>query len=292
MQKHRYTRLLWGLFLGLFWVFSPLRAETENALLWQIEADNGRISHLFGTIHSDDPRVLSLPKPVAMAFDKARTLALELDLGNEDAKAMGQAMLLPDGKDLLSLVGPELYTQSVIAMGERGYPEGVVSRMEPWAIFITLSMPQPGSGLYLDYVLYMGAQEQGKKVVGLEKMAEQLAVFTGLGRDEQVTLLRDTLRDYKQYPELFQELIAAYLNRDLTALVSISEQGMVSSDKALEQRFMNALVEERNQRMAKRLKPLFQKGGVFAAVGALHLPGDEGLLTLLRKQGLTVKPVY
>lgn len=292
MQKHRYTRLLWGLFLGLFWVFSPLRAETENALLWQIETANGRISHLFGTIHSDDPRVLNLPKPVATAFDKARTLVLEMDLGAEDTKAMGQAMFLPEGRDLLSLVGPELYTQSVIAMGERGYPEGVVSRMEPWAIFMMLSMPRPDSGLYLDYVLYMGAQEQGKKVVGLERMAEQLAVFTGLSRDEQVTLLRDTLRNYKQYPALFQELIVAYLNRDLATLLSISEQEMASSDKALEQRFMRALVDVRNQRMAQRLMPLFQKGGVFAAVGALHLPGDEGLLTLLRKQGLTVKPVY
>jgi hypothetical protein len=100
------------------------------------------------------------------------------------------------------------------------------------------------------------------------------------------------LRDYKQYPQLFRQLIDAYLERDLEALVEISEQEMASSDKALQERFMQALVEERNRRMAERLLPLLEKGGIFAAVGALHLAGEEGIIALLRKQGMGVTPVY
>jgi hypothetical protein len=292
MQKNSLCRLLVILLLGLLWAPLPLMAETENALLWHIESSGGAQSHLFGTIHSEDARVLMLPEPVAAAFDAADTLVLEMDLGMEDGKAMGQAMMLPPGNDLLSLVGAELYQQSVIAMGERGYPEGVVNRLQPWAIVMTLSMPQPKSGLYLDYVLFRGAQEQGKAVTGLERLQEQLAVFTELSHEEQVILLRDTLRDYQQYPRLFQQLIEAYLKRDLDALLAISEQEMASSDAALHQRFMQSLVAERNRRMANRLLPLLEQGGIFAAVGALHLPGEEGLVALLREQGLKVTPVY
>jgi uncharacterized protein YbaP (TraB family) len=292
MQISRLCRQLLFLLLLLPWAVGPLSAETANALLWRIETPDGAVSHLLGTIHSDDNRVLTLPEPVARAYDAADTLVLEMDLGAEDAKAMGQAMLLPPGQDLLSLVGPELYSRSVIAMGERGYPEGVISRLQPWAVVMTLSMPRPESGLFLDYVLFMGAKEQGKAIVGLESMAEQLAVFTDLGMEEQRTLLRDTLRDYKQYPQLFRQLIDAYLERDLEALVEISEQEMASSDKALQERFMQALVEERNRRMAERLLPLLEKGGIFAAVGALHLAGEEGIIALLRKQGMGVTPVY
>jgi len=292
MQKQLFARWLIVLLLGLVWACAPLRAETENALLWRIETPAGAVSHLFGTIHSEDPRVLTLSEPVASAFDAATTLVLEMDLGAEDGKEMGRAMLLPPGENLLSLVGAELYNQSVIALGERGYPEGVVNRLQPWAIVMTLSMPQPQTGLFLDYVLFRAAQEQGKAVVGLERLAEQLAVFTGLNCEEQVTLLRDTLREYRQFPQQFQQLIDAYLKRDLKALVTISEQEMGSSDAALQQRFMQALVDERNLRMATRLAPLLAQGGVFAAVGALHLPGDNGLVALLRGQGLTVTPLY
>jgi len=293
MQKNYLNRGIVILLIALSWTAAPLKAaEIENALLWRIETANGAVSHLFGTIHSEDSRVLTLPDPVAKAYDDASTLVLELDLDNADNKAMGQAMLLPQGQDLLSMVGTDLYTQSVIALGERGYPEGVVTRLQPWAIVMTLSVPKPETGLFLDYVLYRGAQEQGKKIVGLEKMAEQLAVFTDLSISDQVTLLRDTLKEYKQFPQQFQQLIEVYLQRDLNKLVTLSEEGMTSSDKALQEHFMTALVDKRNRRMAERLAPLLNKGGVFAAVGALHLPGDTGLVALLRKQGLTVTPVY
>jgi len=292
MQKISTVRWVEGLLLALIIVSTPLHAESANALLWRIEAPNGAVSHLFGTIHSEDPRVLSLSAPVAEAYDAAGTLVLEMDLGAEDGKAMGEAMLLPEGQDLLTLVGTQLYSQSVIALGERGYPEGVIKRLQPWAVAVTLSMPKPETGLFLDYVLYRGAQEQGKTVVGLETLDEQLAVFTSLSTAEQLTLLRDTLRDYKELPQQFQALIDAYLQRDLSKLQALSEQEMVSSDKGLQEHFMDVLVNQRNQRMAERLSPLLQKGGVFAAVGALHLPGDKGLVALLRQQGFTVKPVY
>jgi uncharacterized protein YbaP (TraB family) len=287
------TRLYPLLLLLLLLVAAAPRAETQRGLLWRVETGEGAVSYLFGTIHSEDPRVLALPKPVSRAFDSASTLVLEMDLGAKDALAAGQAMMLPEGQDLQGLLGAELYRQSVSAMAARGYPEQVVDRLQPWAIVMTLSMPQPKTGLFLDYVLYLQAVEQGKPVVGLEQMGEQLGVFTSLSLQEQKTLLRDTLRDYRSFPQLFEQLLSAYLQRDLQALARLSEQqNMGGSDAALQQRFMGSLVDARNRRMADRLMPLLEKGGVFAAVGALHLPGDDGILSLLRRQGLRVSSVY
>jgi uncharacterized protein YbaP (TraB family) len=269
------------------------RAETEKGLLWRIETREGAVSHLFGTIHSEDPRVLALPEPVSRRFDSARTLVLEMDLGAEDAVAMGQAMMLPAGEALRELLGPELYRQGVAAMAARGFPEAVVNRLQPWALILTLSMPQPETGLFLDYLLYLKAAELGKAVVGLERMDEQLAVFNSLSVNEQVSLLRDTLRDHDDFPRLFEQLLTTYLERDLQKLLALSEQqNLRGSDSALQQRFMSSLVDERNRRMASRLLPLLEKGGVFAAVGALHLPGETGLVAQLRRQGLELTPIY
>jgi hypothetical protein len=270
-----------------------VQAETEKGLLWRVETGEGAVSHLFGTIHSEDPRVLELPKPVSRAFDSARTLVLEMDLGAEEVQTMGQAMMLPADGELQQLLGPELYRQSVAAMAGRGYPATVVNRLQPWAVVLILNMPQPETGLFLDYLLYIKAAEQGKTVIGLEQMGEQLAVFTSLSLNEQVSMLRDTLRDHHNFSQLFEQLLSTYLERDLQKLLELSEQqNMRGSDTALQQRFMGSLVDERNRRMAERLLPLLEAGEVFAAVGALHLPGDTGLLALLRRQGLRVSPVY
>lgn len=293
MQKRSFLRFQSVVLVLSLLLASALQAETEKGLLWRVETSQGAVSHLFGTIHSEDPRVLNMPPAVSQAFDTAKTLVLEMDLGAADGMAMGQAMMLPPGKDLQSLIGAELYRQSVNAMAERGYPEAIINRLQPWAVVLTLSMPQPKTGLFLDYVLYIRAAEQGKAVVGLEQMGEQLSVFTSLSMEEQVSLLRDTLRENDKFPQMFEQLIEAYLQRDLQALAALSEQqSMSASDKALQQRFMDTLVDERNQRMVTRLLPLLEKGGVFAAVGALHLPGNSGLLTQLRQHGLRVSPVY
>lgn len=291
MQKNSvFSPLLLLLFLLL--VTGGIQAQSENALLWRIETPQGAVSHLFGTIHSEDPRVLALPVPVRQAFAAARTLVLEMDLGREQAAEMGRAMILPAEKNLQQLLGDELYRQSVTAMAGRGYTEAVVNRLYPWAIVLTLNMPKAETGEFLDYVLYRQALERGMAVHGLEQMQEQLSVFTSLSLDEQISLLRDTLRELDHFAEQFERLLEAYLKRDLRALAELGEQSMQGSDPQLQQRFMAALLDERNRLMANRLLPLLQEGGVFAAVGALHLPGENGLLALLRQQGLRIAPVY
>ncbi len=291
MQKKIFLALL-PLFLPLLLAAGATRADSENALLWRVETPQGAISYLFGTIHSEDPRVLTLPAPVRLAFSTANTLVLEMDLGRDEAAEMGRAMLLPPDKDLQSLIGADVYHQSVSAMAERGYAEAVVNRLQPWAVVLTLSMPQAETGLFLDYILYLQALEQGMTVLGLEQMNEQLGVFTSLSLDEQVSLLRDTLREHDEFPQMFEKLLQAYLQRDLRSLAELGEESMQGSDMALQQRFMGALLDERNKVMARRLLPLLEKGEVFAAVGALHLPGEQGLLAMLRRQGLRITPVY
>jgi uncharacterized protein YbaP (TraB family) len=43
--------------------------------------------------------------------------------------------------------------------------------------------------------------------------------------------------------------------------------------------------------MAARILPLLRDGGAFVAVGAAHLPGEEGVLARLESRGYTVSRV-
>ena len=82
-----------------------------------------------------------------------------------------------------------------------------------------------------------------------------------------------------------QALIAAWLRTDLGALYRLS----LDDNSPLQQRLMARVLHARNQRMAERLLPQLPKGGVFVAVGALHLPGADGLLARLKAAGFSLR---
>jgi uncharacterized protein YbaP (TraB family) len=69
--------------------------------------------------------------------------------------------------------------------------------------------------------------------------------------------------------------------------VTPEEEGENSDYAAFEQR----VILDRNKVMAERAAPILDSGNVFMAVGALHLPGKDGVIELLRQQGFTVTAV-
>lgn len=285
---HRSLALLGVMLLALF----SAALQAEQALLWRVQSAEGAVSHLFGTIHSDDPRVTALPEPVEQAFTQSATVVLEVELNAEVQQRMAQSILLPPAHQLADYIPNDLYRASLAAMAERGYPAEITSRLRPWALVLTLSMPQPMTGEFLDKVLHDRALAERKQVRGLETVDEQMAIFSELSLADQQALLRQALADQEQLPQMMETMLVAWLERDLGALQSLYEENLAGLPAALQSRFGQRLVESRNRLMAERAVPLLRQGGAFIAVGAMHLPGEEGVVALLREAGMTVSPVY
>ncbi len=264
----------------------------DHGLLWKVEGENTAPSYLFGTMHSEDPEVLRLPPAVERAFDSAEGVTLEVVLDADSLLAMTAAFMLADGSTLKSLIGADLYKRVVAAMAGQGLPESMVATMKPWAVAVTLTTPPSRTGMVLDLLLYQRAVAAGKAVDGLETPVEQMAVFDQLSLKDQLALLEDTLDNLKDIGQMLDALKDAYLARDLQHLVTISDASMRNTAPDLAERFNERLITERNHRMVERLQPRLHRGRQFIAVGALHLPGDEGLLNLLSRQGYRVTRVY
>lgn len=262
-------------------------------VLFEIQSAPGRApSFLFGTIHSDDPRVTELPAQVQAAFDASPGFILEvIPDGSAIIKAM-VTMAYTDGRRLSDVLPSELYRQASAALAERGMPEEAFRDFKPWAVMTLLSAPPAERGELLDLMLYRAAVEDGKRLEGLETMEEQLAVFDDLALTDQVALLRATLESWDQLPRMLDQLVMAYLARDLDALLELSEAYIAASEPRLASLFWEAVVESRNRRMLERLIPLLDQGGWFVAVGALHLAGDSGIVESLRRHGYRVSSVY
>jgi len=157
---------------------------------------------------------------------------------------------------------------------------------------VTLSTPALETGQVLDLVLYQDALQQDKAVYGLETIREQLDLFDSMPESDQVILLRDAVDNLSELDAMNAELLAVYKQRDIEGLLALNEVSMQTGDQRLAKDFQKRVIDDRNHRMAERMQQYLQQGKVFVAVGALHLPGEEGLLNLLEQQGYTVRRVY
>jgi hypothetical protein len=295
--------LLAGLVLLAGWVAAAAesrRATAEVAprdayrqgLLWRIRPPGRPPSYVFGTMHSEHPDVAVVPDPVREAFARSDRLILEMQLDQGSLGKVAEAMRVKSGQDLQALVGPQLFEESARIMGGLGVPTHALKGMKPWAVAVTLLTPRSDTGLFLDRMLYLEALAKGKPVSGLETAEEQMAVFDGLTLKEQIALLRESLELVPQLDGLYAQMRAAYTARDLEALAALNEGMLEKADQELAEVLTRRLVSERNPRMVDRLEPYLQQGNNFVAIGALHLPGDGGVLNLLARKGYDVEVVY
>jgi uncharacterized protein YbaP (TraB family) len=266
--------------------------EFTHGVLWAISKPGIRVSYLLGTIHSDDPRVTRLPPAVVQAFAKVRSFTGELDMSEDSLEQTQQAMLLPDDTLLETVIGQARFQKCVKLMADYGVPAAVVNKMKPWAVALQLNMPKPQSDRFLDLVLYQQAVARGLPVYALETIPEQIAVFDKLPGEQQITLLDEAMVNYESTPALIDSLIDLYLARDLAGLQSINEDQMQKGNAELAAKVEQRLIVSRNHRMVERMQVRLDQGSAFIAVGALHLPGKEGILNLLEQQGYLVKYVY
>jgi uncharacterized protein len=266
--------------------------DYRRGLLWKIETPGVAPSYLFGTYHSNDPRVTTLPCPVKQIFDRSASYTMEVIFNGAGFGSMAEAMFFNDGKTLKSVLGEPLYRETLRAMGaDEMTNAGGINNMKPWAVMVALSAPRAGRGLFLDMALQLDATLQGKPTYGLETMQEQIAVFNGMRLDDQVVLLRDAVQNYQLTQDAMEELTRAYLKRDLGALLALNDK-FKPQDAQIYDAMMDRLLVQRNANMAERMRARLKEGNAFVAVGALHLPGDTGLLRLLSAAGYRVTRVY
>lgn len=271
---------------------APAAAPAQPGLLWRIDKPGAAASHVFGTMHSEHPDIVTLPESVREALSGAAAVTLEMVMDPQSLAQLTDSMLITAGPQLPELIGADLYRRTVAAMASHGVPEHALRGMQPWAVATTLMVPKGSTGLFLDRVLYLEALAKGKPIDGLETAAEQMAVFGGMSAAEQVQLLEEALKQFPKLEETHAELRAAYVRRDLQALLDINDAALREGDPALARRFNERVIVDRNRRMVERMHPGLARGNAFFAVGALHLPGEQGILELLRRQGYRVTVVY
>ncbi|MEO4043788.1 TraB/GumN family protein [Hoeflea sp. CAU 1731] len=285
-------------------------AETVNGkgLLWRIEKDGVEPSWLFGTMHVADPRITAMTPAAREAFDKADVIAVEVkEIGENPEKLAGvlfgnpEFSALPDGQTLGDILDEEETAVLKVALRRKGVPYISVSKMRPWLVMSMLSTRDcdakymQAGAMLLDMKLAGDAADSGKKLLGLEAIEEQFRAINAAPLDSQVDMLIATAALDDRMEDLHETMTALYLERRIAAIMPMLAQmskiyGFPDGD-AQTAIFEDELINKRNRTMVERAGPIIDEGNAYLAIGALHLPGDDGLVELLRKSGYTLTAV-
>jgi uncharacterized protein YbaP (TraB family) len=258
-----------------------------DSFLWQVVSPEGKVNHLFGTIHLDAAQVAQ-PSPLLVALLRdSRALWLEVALDASSVNALPALMTLPPGEELESLIGRELFAHATRLLDAYGIDPAAANRLEPWAVYTTLNLPADMRGMPLDMALDRLARKHAKPVHGLETFAEQTAIFSAISRPDLLDLLEHTLCHHDRLQAETREVVTLYRAGDLKALLAVSTHEAGEAETRLNQR----LVAARNRTMAQRLLGPLRQGGQLVAIGALHLPGEDGVLALLAREGFVLRPM-
>lgn len=259
--------------------------EIDTAIFWSIKDGDRPAGYLLGTIHSEDPRVLDYTAEFLEQLSSNDIFAMEMVPDLPTLTELTRFMRYQDGKSLEGQVGAERYMKIRKALSAYKVPADWVMNMKIWAAVLTLSVPPPETGFAMDFSLSLRASGSGLRVVGLETLQDQLSFLENMPMEQQLTLLDQALEEYDRVREVHDRLVDHYLKGDLLALQAESEEQLQQLDSASRDYFIGQGIDARNQRMMQSVMPLLEQGRVFIAVGALHLPGEQGLITLLRKRG-------
>jgi len=286
--KHALIRCAASLFLGFAAVVA---ANERDGLFWSVAGEDGVTGYVLGTVHSEDPRVLEFTPAFIERLGACDTFAMELVPDLPTMTRLLDYMQLPGDGTLEAQVGAERYAAVREAMAGYGVPEPQLRRMKPWAAMMTLSLPPPKTGLFLDFHLSLRASGSGLDVVGLETLEEQLAFLEGLSLDDQLELLDQALADHARVREVHDLMVDTYLEGDLQALEAVAGEQMEELAADTRAWFQDEGIDARNRRMVDNALPHLAEGCAFIAVGALHLPGEAGVLALLREAGYRLAPL-
>jgi hypothetical protein len=292
-------------FTALF--FYNKQPYTEGTF-WQVSKDGEVLGHILGTIHMNDEKVTKLDKKVMDIFDNSVGYSIEAfpssHLWNpyHGFENIKKKMMFED-KTLADVAGKKTANDVFQILTKNGVNKEYATKIKPWAAMFSIAAKSKHSGPIVDHKLLDLASIQEKEIYQIESPEELLAAFYAMPMESQVELLRSKIEHFPKIQETLDNMVDAYMEEDLQSLMDASTSFVDKSDYQKNrhlQVYLKHSVYIRNIVMAHYMNLPFLygldrykgQGVTFVCVGALHLLGEKGVLSLLEKQyGFDIKRI-
>ena len=284
------TSLIVGVSASIF-----AQKKLDNSLLWEISG-NGleQPSYVYGTIHMIPEDDFFVTDELIKAIDNSKRVVFEIDMEemtdmNAVMPLMMQAFMKND-TTLADLLSEEDYKVVETFFSELGLPIMFLDRMKPMFLSALTAMDMEGGGIQgggtksYELEIMAIAQKNKAETGGLETMEFQMGIFDLIPYKEQAKMLVESIKNSDEQSESMEELVELYKKQDINGL-----QEMMHSQEDDLMEYEDLLLNTRNKNWIPIMEEDMAKGTTLFAVGAGHLPGEEGVLNLLKNAGYKVK---
>jgi len=269
-------------------------SQTPHALLWRISGKGiTRPSYLFGTMHilcASDARLTDSLKAAIAVCDE---VYFEINLSDmSDMLNSIKYMRMNDSKKLSDLLKPDEYARvkDYFTKHSSLLPFSMLERFKPMLISGLIEEQgldcQTTDGMELMIMQQLRSGSEKKPVNGLETAAFQAGLFDSIPYEQQAKELVNYIDSADENKKATRQLAELYVHQDLDSIGQLSDK-----DDPGMSGYMDLLLYNRNRKWARELDTLLPGKSLLIAVGAAHLPGKEGVIELLRREGYTVDPV-
>lgn len=268
------------------------QAPRERALLWKIQAPGNRTpSYLYGTFHMICPKDLVVDTLIKQAFVSTRQLYLEIDMTDNAALAMTmiQHMKMQDDQTLSQFLSKSDYDSvCTLFQSKTGIPlNNMLATTKPMLLsamlYPALLNCQPDSW---ELTFIKMSEGMNMKIGGLETIEHQLSLFDSIPYKDQAENLKLSLFKFDSVATATRKLVSIYKSKNLQQMIE-----EVSADKDLGQ-IESIVLDKRNASWIPVMQQQIKTAPTFFAVGAGHLGGKNGVISLLRKKGYSVTAVH
>jgi uncharacterized protein YbaP (TraB family) len=262
------------------------RTAAALSCVWKVTSPDGAILYLGGSVHALRSSDYPLPAAYNRAFDASSRLVFEDDpkAGRQEAKSLLRAGTYPKGDSLRNHVDPRTYSYVRRFFALVDVPEKEFSKYRPWLINILLSSPSSEHWeLGVEQYLQRRAT-RSKSMSGLESPKEHNSFFVDLSDRESEALLLILFINAGQ-GETDSGMIKAWRRGDADALSRMVRESF-RDFPSLGRR----LIDVRNRNWIPKIEGYLHSGKTyFVVVGAGHMGGPDGLLSLLRARGYRIE---
>lgn len=287
MKKYLFFSLL------IIALFQQISAQNnKEALLWRVSG-NGlqKPSYLFGTVHLYCAFDKLEQSGLKQYVDSAETVVMELDLNDfEVITSLIKSSMKKSKKPISGFLSKEEYnivdSACLVILGDSLKNLDERSPMMLLSLFYGSKTMTGCNPIPVDFYVSDLAKKSGTPTAGLESFRFQDSLLSSIPDSIQVSWLVDICQNPEKARTDYESLIRAYENQQQEELLSLSFE--ISPEmKLLQESFLDA----RNIRWAEELSKNVHQVSLFVAVGAAHLGGETGLISLLRKKGYILTPI-
>lgn len=285
-------------------IFICVALSANAQLLWKVSGNGlNEPSYIIGTHHLAPFSIMDSIAGLRKAMNETQQVYGELKMSEMQSPAtmqqMQKTMMIEGDTTLTSLLSPEDFATANkfckenlmmdLSMATKLKPAFLLNNVVVAAYIKHIGKFNPQE--QLDTFFQSQATTNGKKVDGLETPEFQFnLLFNGYSLERQAQLLMCTINNIDTEVESLKKLTDAYMRQDLSTMLRISEERKGNQCDPLPGE-EDAMIYDRNKAWSVKLPAIMKAAPTFVAVGALHLPGEKGLLNLLKKQGYTVEAV-